>query len=284
MGKFDGCLLACDIDGTLLYDNILPERNVSKIEYFVREGGAFSLSTGRTSLALSDVTSKIKRISPSALSNGCVIYDFDTKSAVTEKTLSKKALSMVERVVKTVDIGIEMHTANDLFVPRRSAASDLHEEYESMTARFVDAASAVKENVNKVIYFLENDSQEQALLQIAKDYENECVFYRTGTTIGGVAQRYLEQIPGGVSKASALIELCGLLHIKEGGFFAIGDFYNDVEMLKAADISAALCDSPDEVKKAATVVVGHAADGAVADFIEYLERNLENGQSNQTLP
>lgn len=274
MGKFDGCLLACDIDGTLLFDKTLPERNINKIGYFIDEGGAFSLSTGRTSLALVDVTSKIGRISPSVLSNGCVIYDFKTGSAISEKTLSKKALQMVERVVNTVDIGIEMHTANDLYVPKRSAATDLHEEYESMTGKFTDAVTAAKENVNKVIYFIENDSQESKLLEIAKDYEGECAFYRTGTTIGGVMQRYLEQIPNGVSKASALSELCGMLHIKSGGFFAIGDYYNDVEMLKAADISAALSNSPDDVKKAATVVVGHAAEGAVADFIEYLERNV----------
>ena len=53
MGIFDGCLLACDIDGTLVSGELLPERNVERIEYFVSEGGAFSLSTGRTAAAVS---------------------------------------------------------------------------------------------------------------------------------------------------------------------------------------------------------------------------------------
>ena len=35
MGIFNGCLLACDIDGTLVSGELLPERNVEKIEYFV---------------------------------------------------------------------------------------------------------------------------------------------------------------------------------------------------------------------------------------------------------
>ena len=284
MGIFDGCLLACDIDGTLLYDNVLPQRNIDKIKYFVSEGGAFSLATGRTSLALYDVTSKISCISPSVLSNGCVIYDFQRSAPIYEKVLSKKALEMVEQVVKTVDIGIEMHSADDVFVPKRSRYTDLHEQYESMTAKFVEFSAAAKYNINKVIYFLENEQNAQALFEISTGYSNECDFYRTSTCIGGERQNYFEQIPKGISKAAALDELCNILSIKKGGYFAIGDYYNDVPMLKAADISAVPCDSPDDVKTAATVTVGSAADGAVADFIDYLEEIFKDGQTNQVKP
>lgn len=272
MGKFDGCLLACDIDGTLLYDKTLPERNVIKIKDFVKAGGAFSLSTGRTSLALSDVTSRIDCIAPSVLSNGCVIYDFKAKKALDEKLLPKSTLAMVERVVKAVGIGIEMHSTDSVYVPSRSRASDLHESYESMKAQFITAREAAEKNINKIIYFLENEEQAKTVFGIAEDYKDECVFYPTGTTINGEKQNYCEQIPRGVSKASALCELKAMLNIKKGGFFAIGDYYNDAEMITAADISAVPADSPEEIKKLSSVVVGRAADGAVADFIEYLER------------
>ncbi len=281
MGIFDGCLLACDIDGTLIFDKLLPERNIEKIKYFVHEGGAFSLATGRTSVALIDITSKINCISPSVLSNGCVIYDFKTKRALSEKVLSKKALGMVKQAIDTLNIGAEMHTANGLYVPCRSKATDLHERYESMTADFTDYETASKDNINKVIYFIESEEHYDALLEMAKEYNSECVFYKTNTYIGGVRQDYFEQVPFGVSKAAALNELCKMLHIKEGGYFAIGDYYNDVEMLSAADISAVPCESPDDVKEKATVVVGKAKDGAVADFIEYLEEIFKNGQANQ---
>lgn len=271
MGRFDGCLLACDIDGTLIFDKMLPERNIEKIKFFVKEGGAFSLATGRTSQALLDVTNKLDCISPSVLSNGCVIYDFKTQSALKETTLSDKALDMAVRVAGSMKIGIELHTANVLYVPSRSAATDLHEQYESMSAKFVDCKTAVKKNINKIIYFLENEEQAETLLEMSKEYLSESVFYRTSTYIGGVRQNYLEQMPNGVSKAAALKVLCKMLNIKKGGFFAIGDYYNDVEMITAADISAVPEDSPYDVKTAATVVVGSAKYGAVADFIEFLE-------------
>lgn len=284
MGIFDGCLLACDIDGTLLFDKTLPERNIDRINRFVREGGAFSLATGRTSQALIDVTSKIKCIAPSALSNGCVLFDFEKQKPISEKLLSKKSLHMVADVVETLKIGVEMHAASVVYVPSRSAASDLHEQYESMQAEFVDVQRAIEKRINKVIYFIENKKQEEQLLKLSEKYKGECVFYRTSTFIGGVKQSYLEQIPFGVSKAGALIELCKILNVKKGGFFAIGDYYNDVEMITAADIGAVPANSPEDIKKQASVVVGHAADGAVADFIEYLEGIFENGQTNQIKP
>lgn len=281
MGIFDGCLLACDIDGTLIFDKVLPERNIEKIEYFVREGGAFSLSTGRTYEALIDVTSRISCISPSVCSNGCVIYDFKEKRALKEVILPKSSLKMVKKVIDTLKIGVEIQTADGIYVPSRSAASDLHEEYESLKARFTSFENSPQDTVNKVLYFVEDEQQYDVLLEIAKDYSGDCVFYKTSAFIGGVKQNYLEQIPFGVSKASALCELCGMLNIKKGGYFAIGDYYNDVEMLKAADISAAPGESPSDVKDTATVVVGKAKNGAVADFIEYLEENLKNGQADK---
>ena len=48
MGKFEGLLLASDFDDTLYgLDLRVPERNLEALEYFIREGGRFSVSTGR---------------------------------------------------------------------------------------------------------------------------------------------------------------------------------------------------------------------------------------------
>lgn len=280
MGIFDGCLLACDIDGTLISGELLPARNIEKIEYFVSEGGAFSLSTGRTAAALSMITSKIKRISPSVLSNGCVIYDFERDAPISQICLKSSTVYMVKRVLEQCDIGIEMHAAKRIIVPCRSASSDLHEEYELMTADFLGFEEARQYDINKIIYFVENEAQQAILEKSMREYENDCTFYNTCSFINGVKQNYFEQIPKDVSKAQALGVLVKTLGIKEGGFFAIGDYYNDLPMLTAADISAVPAEAPDDVKRVADKTVGSVKNGAVADFIEYLEERLKNGQAN----
>ena len=271
MGRFDRCLLASDIDGTLITGKLFPERNIRKIQDFVNEGGSFSLSTGRTVLALGDITSKIECISPSVLSNGCVIYDFKKDEPISEKLLPENTLKMVQKVIDESGVGVEIHTAKRAFVPNRSAMTDLHELYENMSAEFVSFEDIAGEKVNKVIYFIENETQGKEVRRISEEYKGECDFYDTCAFINGVKQNYIEQLPKGVSKAQALKELCRILDVKDGGFFAIGDYYNDVPMLKSADISAVPLEAPEDVKSAASMVVGSVAGGAVADFIKYLE-------------
>ena len=39
MGIFDGCLLACDIDDTLVKNGYINPKNIEKIHYFISEGG-----------------------------------------------------------------------------------------------------------------------------------------------------------------------------------------------------------------------------------------------------
>jgi len=48
MGKFDGIIIVSDIDGTFLGRNgrLVPE-NLRAIEYFQKEGGSFTVATGR---------------------------------------------------------------------------------------------------------------------------------------------------------------------------------------------------------------------------------------------
>ena len=52
----------------------------------------------------------------------------------------------------------------------------------------------------------------------------------------------------------------------------MGDYYNDLEMIKKADISAATDNAPEDVKLYADFVAGRCEDGAVADFIDYLAK------------
>lgn len=48
MRKFDGCLLVSDIDGTLVHDGKIPERNIEKIKEFKKQGGKFTIASGRS--------------------------------------------------------------------------------------------------------------------------------------------------------------------------------------------------------------------------------------------
>lgn len=279
MGLFDGCLLACDVDGTLLTNDYLPERNIEKIKYFVSEGGIFSLATGRTAGAVSAVTDKIDCISASVVANGSMIFDFQTDTALYELSVPDGDKRIVKAVLdgcKTV--GVEAHSEKRVLVLQKSGETDDHEKYENLDAFPLDYNDALRYNWNKVIYLFANEDESRAVKQIISRFEHSSQFVDTSAVIDGRRRYYFEHVPKGVSKAVTLRLLCEKLNVKKGCCFAIGDYYNDLEMLKTADISAALADSPQEVKSVADTVVCDVKNGAVADFIDYLtERKLKNG-------
>ena len=70
------------------------------------------------------------------------------------------------------------------------------------------------------------------------------------------------------SKGNALCTLCKKLGISMENVLAIGDNENDISMLQAAGISAAMENAEDDVKQAAKFVAGHNEEDGAAHFLE----------------
>jgi len=281
MGIFSSCLLASDIDGTLLLSDYLPPRNLEAIEFFVREGGAFALATGRTAGAVSSVTSQIKKLAPSIVANGSVIYDFEADRAIYEQFVPNEDRYIVKKVLECCNtVGIEIHSGKQVLVVNSNQETIDHEKYENLDAITLDYDEALGYNWNKVLYLFSNELEAKLVKQAISKCEHNSQFVDTSAVIDGRRRYYFEHVPKNISKASSLKLLCKILKIKQGCCFAIGDYFNDLEMIKTADIGAAIADSPDEVKRAADVVVCSAQDGSVAEFIDYLtkmRKEIKNG-------
>ncbi len=86
MGKFDGVLIISDYDNTITYTEgallrneelpPVPPENRDAIEYFLSQGGTFSVATGRALPAFAPVAPSIPMNGPTILFNGAAIYDF----------------------------------------------------------------------------------------------------------------------------------------------------------------------------------------------------------------
>ena len=86
MGKFSQVLIASDYDNTLVYTEEalrsgLPAPTVSKanreaLEYFMAQGGTFSIATGRALPSFAKVWPDVPMNGPTVLFNGAAIYDF----------------------------------------------------------------------------------------------------------------------------------------------------------------------------------------------------------------
>ena len=82
---------------------------------------------------------------------------------------------------------------------------------------------------------------------------------------------FYEILPSGCSKGTALKKMLEIYHRYGYTVAACGDFDNDIEMLRNADIPIAPANALEEVKKAACIVTKADCDnGAVAEALYYV--------------
>jgi len=281
MGIFDGCLLACDIDGTLMDNGYINPENKEKIKFFENQGGKFVISTGRGVAALSNLLEQIPSISVAVVANGCVVCDYKTNEILFQHKIDENEYHYVDFIAGLgFDVGIEVHSGNNAFTLRHNRNSHIHQEYENFEAPKVEIEDISHLKWNKVLYLFENYDEREKAKEIISKERTDCAFLSSCAQIGGEVQYYLEQVPNGVSKAKGLLKLCEILNISKENLFAIGDYYNDVEMLRLSSVCAVPFTSPEDIKQIADYITCTCREGAVADFINYLTSKFNaNGQS-----
>lgn len=271
MGIFDNCILASDIDNTLVVDGYINPENIKKIDFFMKEGGAFSLATGRGAGAISIALEALNKVSPCILANGCLVYDYQSKRSLYEAHIPKEDYVVAQIICNCgLNVGCEVHIGAEAYTLKRTAEVDDHQRYENFTAEDKSFEELCEYNWNKVIFLFDSFEDRKQLIKTLEKEKYSCDFVETTVELEGRHRAYYEIVPRGVSKATSLLKLAQILKIEKGKIFAIGDYYNDVEMLKTADISAVPVNSPEDIKEVAEYITVPCRDGSVADFIDYL--------------
>lgn len=84
--------------------------------------------------------------------------------------------------------------------------------------------------------------------------------------------RFLEIVPKGINKGTAVQALCRHYGIKKQNVMSIGDYYNDIDMFKASGISVAMANAPDDIKQMVSYVT--QADNVNCGVAEAIYRFL----------
>lgn len=270
--KFDGMLFCTDLDGTLFNsDSKVSKENIEAIEYFKSEGGKFTFITGRPPQIAKGIYDIIKPNAPIGCFNGAGIYDFEKERFLWTKPLSKEVNRIVGEVYSLMpDIGIQYNTEKAIYFIRDNIAQqwfrditgapDIRCNYHDIKENIIKILFVTHEEdkLNEVIDFLHNHPK-------ADDYD----YIRS-------EKRLFEILPRGVSKGLLLEELAKILGIKRENTVAVGDFDNDISMIKAAGIGYAMDNARDNVKAVADRVTVNNNQHAIAEIIRELERDKNN--------
>lgn len=283
MGLFSDVLLSVDFDRTLTApDSTIPERNLEAIRYFMAEGGAFTVNTGR-SLAMSrDFLKRVPLNAPLLVYNGGAAYDVQKEAFVFRHEISLpqgETLRKIARLCPGRLVELQSVSAHYVFEP-----NPVWEDY----CRMGGVRGEVARMDDELGPFLKlciieglRDSTVDGLFhagpeEIARMDQAEAAL-RAGlgdaVTILRVAPRTLDIVAPGVSKGKAARELQAMLGRKL--LVCVGDERNDLPMLEMADYS--FCPADGAVADQFPNVCP-CAEGAVADVItkkipEILKRN-----------
>lgn len=96
---FDGYVLVSDMDGTLIgSDKIISSDNREAIDYFINEGGLFTIATGRMLPSVLEYRESLNLNLPILIHNGGKIYDVIKEEIISEVYIEENRKEAIKRV------------------------------------------------------------------------------------------------------------------------------------------------------------------------------------------
>ena len=201
-----------------------------------------------------------------------LLYDFSAESVLHRSTLNREqaTTAILDILNKFPHIGVEVMAGNgEMFVIHANEVTHAHQVDEHLGS-IACPVESVPDGWVKVVFASDPESIRK-LGQYAKTryYGRENYFLATNSI-------YLEIMPSGVSKASGLHDLCALMSKSMKNTVVIGDYYNDLEIMREAGYAVAVANAPAEVKAAADhVTTCTCAEGAVGEYLYSLISRAE---------
>lgn len=262
-------VLAVDLDGTLLDASGTPhEADRRALKALAESGKAHvTIATGRLFSGTRAAAAAAGILGPVACADGShIVHAANGSTLVHRGIIGAPATSLSESLARHelttflfAEDAIVFDSAGDFFVPYVKLWSDdirrttrVHEHDLWRSAQGITAVVAIGSEA-QVARAREDATRAHAdLLQIATFPLKRAPVHSTRTW------GFIARASGG-TKASALEWLCAHHNVSVEEAVCVGDWLNDISMLKAAGRSFAMGQAPEEVKLAATDVLSETS-------------------------
>ena len=272
MGIFDKVLLTVDYDRTLTApDSTIPERNIEAIRYFMENGGAFTINTGRSLPMTKLFPENLEYNAPLLLYNGSLAYDMQKKQVIQSTPIALQQAATIRRVKELFpDMTVEAQGLDAHYIFEEESIWDdqtygdtyawLPAKPEDDLGPFIKFALYGYLHSNTVAALYDATEEEMARFDeveqgLVKEFGQYCEVFRA-------APKILDVHAKGVSKAKAARML--QQHLGREILVCVGDGENDLSMLYDADFAFTPSDA---IVASRFPNVCPCGEGAVADVI-----------------
>ncbi len=260
-------LLATDLDGTLLNSRSrISKVNIEAIQKAKRRGIATIAATARSPRSTAEFA-EIAGLGPVAIcANGAIGWDLVSKTEIWHSLIpADDAIGLIHQIRLVApnvrfarEFGLSF-TPEAGFFPDGSAYLNINEAVQSITEKQLELGAT------KILMRPMGIGQME-LARLISEYSTE----KFSITFGSID--WVEVMVSGVTKASGLLRASAALGVEPSMVAAIGDHLNDIEMLREAQVGAAVKNAHPELIEVADIVVPSNDENGVAHFLERLIR------------
>ena len=282
MGIYSDVLLTVDFDRTLTAaDSTIPERNLEAIRYFIENGGAFTVNTGR-SLPMTRKFREVVPVNvPLLLYNGSAAYDLQTGQVLEPALIPLDQGETVRRAMELFpDMTVEIQGLDAHYIFEENPDWDAFTEGNHCAWAHAQPDDDLGPFMKFSLYGRLGSASVAALYEYTREelrrfdeVEELCrEYFGDSCEVFRAAPKILDIHAKGVSKNRAARELQKKLGRKI--LVCVGDGENDVSMLEGADYAFAPADA---IVAKRFDNVCPCGEGAVADVIyEKIPEILKN--------
>lgn len=266
MGKFEGVLLVGDFDDTLYgKDKVIPPANLRALDYFLAQGGRFTVATGRAHTTFAPYAHLLPINAPVVLFNGAALYDFQADTMLLQTFLDDSAPKDLAALGTAIpELGFEIYHGEDIYVFHPNWVTQYH-----MGVVGKDYTCCPIEDMptpwTKVIV-----QQEHDILLNARQWLTEHCAGKYETIFSN--RLYLEMTDRGSTKGGMVDELARRLGIRPENVYCVGDNQNDIPMLERSAIPFAPSNCAEAVKEYGAQILCHCDEGVLAQIVDILDK------------
>lgn len=266
--RFHGYLLVSDMDGTLIDSKgEISDKNINAIKNFIKDGGVFTIATGRRIESTRRYLNKLPVTLPIILYNGTKIYDFIKNKTVFEVFLEEKIKDLIKKLnLYDPSLGIEIYCEEKVYIFNTCRFTKRFEK-KGYKVNYEVPESIWNKKWTKIL-ILGEEKQMDKLEENFKIILEEVNLIRSG-------ENYLEILPFNISKGDTLKRLCNILNIDVSKVIAVGDNMNDFEMLMNAKYGFCVSNGNAKLKDKANYICSSNDEHAIEYVINYMRKSAD---------
>ena len=269
--RYDRAAILTDLDGTLFNSRGEVSRgDRAAIREFIAGGGLFAVATGREPRNARRHLPDMPLNGPSVCLNGAAVYDFVHRKYISAIPMDMDAARdvLLHCLEKDWPLDLQVYTTDGIYYasPLETADPEFLRIHQPTTRLPMDQLLQ-KTWIKTVLLERQVDALAPMRAYLAEKGYDKRLSLVEGTTDVVKIGKYQELLPQDVNKGTGVAELRKLPVYTGRTLIAVGDYWNDMELLQAADVPCCPENAIDEVKAVCAHVLPSHNDDALAALI-----------------